>query len=162
VVMGEAEVAEKERVIVRSKEGEYQLKTKKIVIATGTRPAELPGIAFDGKLVISSKEALELDKAPERLLIVGGGVVGLEFACMYQKLGSQIAVVELTDQLLPGTDTELVRLVQKKLESKGGKVYLKSTVSAIEKKDASIVAKVDTGAGAIKIQAEKLLLSVGR
>ncbi len=163
VLMGEAEVAENERLVVRSKEnGEVQLKAKKVVIATGTRPAELPGISFDGNLVISSKEALELEKAPEKLLIVGGGVVGMEFACMYQKLGTQITVVEITDQLLPGTDPELVRLVQRKLEANGGRVYLKSRVVAVEKKQASVVARVDTGSGVVSVKAERLLLSVGR
>jgi len=162
VVMGEAEVGGRENVVVRSKEGLEEVKTKRIVIATGTRPAELPGIAFDGRVVISSKEALELTSAPNELLVVGGGVVGLEFACMYQKLGTRITVVELTDQLLPGTDPDLVRVVQKNLESNGGKVYLKSRVSAIEKRQSFVVAKVETGAVVISLQAEKLLLSVGR
>ncbi len=162
VVMGEAEVGKRESVLVSSKDGLEEVKTKKIVIATGTRPAELPGIAFDGRFVISSKEALELTSAPDELLVVGGGVVGMEFACMYQKLGSKITVVELTDQLLPGTDPDLVRVVQKNLEGNGGKVYLKSRVSSIEKRQASVVAKVDTGSAVITVQADKLLLSVGR
>ncbi|TLY17440.1 MAG: dihydrolipoyl dehydrogenase [Thaumarchaeota archaeon] len=154
LVMGEAEVGGREKV--------EEVKTKRIVIATGTRPAELPGIAFDGRVVISSKEALELTSPPNELLVVGGGVVGMEFACMYQKLGSRITVVELTEQLLPGADPDLVRLVQKNFERRGGKVYLKSRVAAIEKMQASLVAKVDTGAGVISLEAEKLLLSVGR
>jgi len=162
VVMGEAEVGGRESVLVSSKDGLEEVKTKKIVIATGTRPAELPGIAFDGRVVISSKEALELTSAPDELLVVGGGVVGMEFACMYQKLGSKITVVELTDQLLPGTDPDLVRVVQKNLEGNGGKVYLKSRVSSIEKRQASVVAKVETGSAVITVQADKLLLSVGR
>ena len=162
LVMGEAEVGGREKVVVRSKEGVEEVKTKRIVIATGTRPAELPGIAFDGRVVISSKEALELTSPPNELLVVGGGVVGMEFACMYQKLGSRITVVELTEQLLPGADPDLVRLVQKNFERRGGKVYLKSRVAAIEKMQASLVAKVDTGAGVISLEAEKLLLSVGR
>ncbi|TLX96697.1 MAG: dihydrolipoyl dehydrogenase [Thaumarchaeota archaeon] len=162
VVMGGAEVGGRESVFVSSKDGLEEVRTKKIVIATGTRPAELPGIAFDGRVVISSKEALELTSAPDELLVVGGGVVGMEFACMYQKLGSRITVVELTDQLLPGTDPDLVRVVQKNLEANGGKVYLKSRVSSIEKRQATVVAKVETGAAAITVQADKLLLSVGR
>src|SRR5438552_2024515 len=162
VVMGEAEVGGRENVVVRSKEGLEEVKTKRIVIATGTRPAELPGIAFDGRVVISSKQARELTSAPNELLVVGGGVVGLEFACMYQKLGTRITVVELTDQLLPGTDPDLVRVVQKNFERRGGKVDLKSRVAAIEKRQSSVVAKVETGAVVISLQAEKLLLSVGR
>ena len=162
VVMGGAEVGGRESVFVSSKDGLEKVKTKKIVIATGTRPAELPGIAFDGRVVISSKEALELTSAPNELLVVGGGVVGMEFACMYQKLGSRITVVELTDQLLPGTDPDLVRVVQKNLEGNGGKVYLKSRVSSIEKREESVLAKVETGSAVITVQADKLLLSVGR
>ena len=162
VVMGGAEVGGRESVFVSSKDGLEEVKAKKIVIATGTRPAELPGIAFDGRVVISSKEALELTSAPDELLVVGGGVVGMEFACMYQKLGSRITVVELTDQLLPGTDPDLVRVVQKNLEGNGGKVYLKSRVSSIEKREESVLAKVETGSAVITVQADKLLLSVGR
>src|SRR5207245_9811292 len=132
--------------------------TKRIVIATGTRPAELPGIAFDGRVVISSKEALELTSPPNELLVVGGGAVGMEFACMYQKLGSRITVVELTDQLLPGTDPDLVRLVQKNFESNGGRVYLKSRVSSIEVWQASVVVKLYTDAAAVSMPPEKLRL----
>src|SRR5207245_10930531 len=150
------------RGLAKSREVVEDVKTKRVVIATGSRPADLTGIAFDGRLVISSKEALELTSAPDELLVVGGGVVGLEFACMYQKLGSRITVVELTEQLLPGADPDLVRLVQKNFERRGGKVYLKSRVAASAKMKASLVAKVDTGAGVISLEADKLLLSVGR
>jgi len=162
VLMGEAEILETNRVRVRSRTGTEEINTKKIVLATGTRPIDLPGVGFDGKLVISSKEALELAKAPDSLLVVGGGVVGLEFASMYQKLGSQITIVELTDQLLPGTDPELVRVVQRKLESKGAKVYLNSRVVSIDKLQTHILAKVETGSGGVAVESEKLLLSVGR
>lgn len=162
VLMGEAELLERNRVRVKSKTGIEEINTKKVVLATGTRPIDLPGIAFDGKLVISSKEALEITKTPSRLLVVGGGVVGLEFACMFQKLGSQITVVELTDQLLPGTEPELVRVVQKKLESNGAKVYLKSRVASVDRLQTHILAKVDTGNGLVAVEAETLLLSVGR
>ena len=102
--------------MVKTEGGTEEISTKNVVIATGSSSISLPGLEFDGKTIVSSREALELDRLPKRMLIVGGGYIGLEIAGMYQRLGSQITVVELMDQLLPGTETDLVRYVQKSLE----------------------------------------------
>lgn len=162
IVRGEAEIVDRNRVVVRSQAGTEELTTKKIVIATGSRASSLPGLDYDGKLVIGSREALSLQKIPDRLLVVGGGYIGLELASVYQNLGSKIFVVEVMDQLLPGTEPDLVRLVQRKLEKGGAQIRLKSQVTSIEKGSDSIKATIQTPQGTETVEADKLLLSVGK
>jgi dihydrolipoamide dehydrogenase len=159
IFRGEAELESPQNIII---DGETEVSTRNVVIATGSMAMKLPGIDFDGKLVVSSTEALEFSAPPSRLLIVGGGVIGMEIACMLQKFGTEITVVELTDQLLPGTDAELVRLVQRNLESRGAKLYLSSRVAGVEKDPDTVKVAVETPEGKITVEADKLLLSIGR
>jgi dihydrolipoamide dehydrogenase len=162
IVHGEAEVVSASRVRVTAKEGTDEIDTRNIVIATGTRPVELPGLDFDGELVIGSKEALELTSAPKRLLIVGGGAIGLEFASMYQRLGSKITIVEVMEQLMPGSDPEVARVVQRKLEGRGADVYLKSKVARVTRVGGVARVEVDAPTGRLTVEAERVLVSVGR
>jgi len=162
ILMGEASLVDRNRVSVTANSQKEEIVAKNIVIATGTRPIQLPGIEFDGSTVIGSREALELREAPGDLLIVGGGAIGLEFACMYQKLGSRVTIVELMDQLLPGGDPEVVRVVQRKLEERGAKVYLRSKVSSVTKNGRRAVVEVDSPQGKFSSEADKILQSVGR
>lgn len=162
VVHGVAEVASKDMLVVTTPTGKEDVSFKNLVIATGTRPSSLPGLEFDGDLVIGSKEGLDLTAAPRRLLVVGGGAIGLEFASMLQKLGSTVTVVEIMDQLLPGSDPEVVRVVHRKLEGRGAKVYLKSRVSRLTKKGSEAEVEVDTPDGRVTLVADKVLVSVGR
>ena len=162
VVFGMATVVSKDRLEVATSQGKEEISFKKLVIATGTRTSALPGLEFDGDLVISSKEGLELMGAPNQLVIVGGGAIGLEFASMFQKLGSRVSIIEIMDQLLPGTDPEIVRVVQRKLEARGAKVHLKSKVIHIVKKGSEAEVEVETPGGRATITADKVLVSVGR
>ena len=162
IVLGEAEVISKDRVVVTTPQGKEEISCKNIVLATGTRTSSLPGLEFDGGLVIGSKEGLDLKGAPNRLLIVGGGAIGLEFASMFQKLGSAITVVEIMDQLLPGSDPEVVRVVQRKMQSKGVKVYVKSKVVRIDKSGAEAKVEIETPEGEVTLGFDKILVSVGR
>ncbi len=169
VMRGNAEVVGPNEVKVRLKDGgeeEQEVRAKNLVIATGSRPLSLPGLECDGKLVISSKEALELDKVPESILAVGGGYIGLEICGVYQKLGSKITIVELTDQLLPGTEPDLVRLAQRNLEKGGAQIHLKSRVVSLDKGrapgDGRVIATVSTPAGEVKVECSVVLVSVGR
>ena len=162
VIFGEAEVLARDRVSVSSNQGKEEIHTKFLVLATGTETSPLPGLEFDGDLVIGSKEGLELGSAPRRLLIVGGGAIGLEFASMFQKLGSSITVVEVMNQLMPGTDPEVVRVVQKKLEAGGAKIFLKSKVSSLSKSGGECNVEVETPEGKKTMPFDKVLVSVGR
>ena len=162
VISGEGEVASGGRLVVTTSKGKEVVAYKNLVIATGTRSSSLPGLEFDGDLVISSKDGLDLKAAPGRLLIVGGGAIGLEFASMFQKLGSSVTVVEIMDQLLPGSDPEVVRVVHRKLEGRGAKVYLKSKVTKLTKKGSEAEGEVETPEGKITLVVDKVLVSVGR
>lgn len=162
VIKGEAEVDSNHKLTVTTPKGKEEVSFKNLVIATGTRSSSLPGLEFDGNLVIGSKEGLDLAAAPERLLIVGGGAIGLEFASMFQKLGSAITVVEIMDQLLPGSDPEVVRVVHRKLERKGAKIYLKSEVSRLVKKGSEAGVEVKNQDGKVNVVVDKVLVSVGR
>jgi dihydrolipoamide dehydrogenase len=162
VIRGEAEILGKDRVAVAIEGGREEIETRNIVIATGTKTVQLPGLEFDGRLVIGSKEALELTEVPPRLLIVGGGAIGLEFASIYQKLGSAITIVEIMDQLMPGSDPEVVRVVQRKLEAKGAKVYLKSKVFRVSKAEGVANVEVESPQGRLILEVDKVLVSVGR
>jgi dihydrolipoamide dehydrogenase len=162
VIKGEAELTEPSKVIVKGDGGSEELAAKNVVIATGSSPISLPGLDFDGRTVISSREALELQRLPGRMLVVGGGYIGLEIAGMYQRLGSQVTVVELMDQLLPGTEPDLVRYVQRSLERRGAAIHLKSKVVSLEKSAEGARATVETPQGQVSVVADIVLVSVGR
>ncbi len=161
-LQGEAEIVDRSKVVVRTRSGSERISTKNIVIATGTAPIHLPGLVLDGDVVIGSKEGLNLTAAPSRLVVVGGGAIGLEFASMYQKLGSVVTVVELMDQLMPGIDPEVIRVVQRSLESRGARVLLKSKVLSSSVAEARAKLEVETPEGRVSIEADKVLVSVGR
>lgn len=162
LIMGTAEVVDRNRVKVVSEGSEEEISAKNLVIATGTTAIRLPGIPVDGNVVVTSKEALEFTSPPEHLLVIGGGVIGIELACMYQKLGSKITIVEMTGQLLPGNDPELVRVVQRKLEAGGAEIHLGSTVSSVAASGEKARVEVKTQEGAIQVEADRVLQSVGK
>jgi dihydrolipoamide dehydrogenase len=162
VIMGSAEVIDAKRVKVMTSSGAEEITTKNLVIATGSRAISLPGLEFDGELVLSSTEALALQKVPESIMVVGGGYIGLEICGVYQKLGSKVTIVELTDQLLPGTEPDLVRLPQRNLEKRGARILLRSKVISLEKKTGGVVAHVSTPTGEVVVEASVVLVSVGR
>lgn len=162
VIKGEAELVSADRVTVKTVQGVEEIRAKNIVLATGSRALSLPGLEFDGKVVLSSSDALALEKVPESLLVVGGGYIGLEICGIYQKLGTKVTVVELTDQLLPGTEPDLVRLVQRNLEKKGAKILLSSKVTSLQKGPGGAKAKLSTPQGDLEVEAQFVLVSVGR
>lgn len=162
VIRGEAHLKAKDRVLVATEGGGEEVVAKNIVLATGTRTSSLPGMEIDGNLVIGSKEGLELMSAPKRLLIVGGGAIGLEFASMYQKLGSQVTIVEIMDQLLPGSDPELARVVARKLESRGARINVRSQIGSLSRAEGEVTVDIQAPEGRSKAVFDKVLISVGR
>ena len=162
IIMGTAEVVGANRVLVRKADGQEEISTKNLVIATGTETVQLPGLEFDGDTVIGSREGLDLTSAPKRLMIVGGGAIGLEFASMFQKLGSAVTIVEVMDQLMPGSDPEVVRVVQRKFEGRGVRIHLKSKVSKVSKGASGVNVEVETPDGTVAVEVDKVLVSVGR
>jgi dihydrolipoamide dehydrogenase len=137
---------------------------KAIVIATGSDVARLPGIEIDEQRVVSSTGALVLDKVPERLLVVGAGVIGLELGSVWRRLGSQVLVVEFLDRILPGMDAEVARQSQRLLEKQGVTFKLGCKVVGVNRSNKKLTATVEPAAGgaAEAIDADLVLVSIGR
>lgn len=150
LVMGEARVTGPRTVEVKTREGGTETieATKAVVIATGSSTIEIPTFKFDGKQIIGAREAVSLREVPKRLLVIGGGVIGLELGMVYQKLGAELTVVEATASLLPGVDPDCTAVVEKKLVKKGAKVFKNAKAMGYEKNaDGSLAVKVDLGGG---------------
>jgi dihydrolipoyl dehydrogenase len=145
--------------------GETQtIETKHAVIATGSEPAQLPGIEIDEKTVVSSTGALSLDKVPKRLLVVGAGIIGLELGSVWRRLGSEVTVVEFLDRILPGLDAEVAKQMQKILLKQGMAFMLGRKVTHVD--EATGVLKVTTepaaGGAPETIEADVVLVAIGR
>src|SRR6202048_616251 len=140
------------------------LDTKAIVIATGSDVARLRGIDIDEKRIVSSTGALVLDKVPERLLVVGAGVIGLELGSVWRRLGSEVIVVEFLDRILPGVDAEVCRQFQRLLQKQGMTFRLASKVTAVDGSANRLKAQVEPtdGGAAEAIEADVVLVAVGR
>jgi dihydrolipoamide dehydrogenase len=122
--------------------------TKNIIIASGSVSANLPGIDIDEKQIVTSTGAIALDKVPERLLVVGAGVIGLELGSVWQRLGSKVTVVEFLDRILPGMDSEVARQFQRMLQKQGFEFKLGSKVSGIDRNDdGSLKARIEPAKG---------------
>ncbi len=144
--------------------GDRLIETKNIVIATGSDVARLPGIEIDEKTIVSSTGALTLDKVPERLLVVGGGVIGLELGSVWGRLGAQVTVVEFLDAILPGMDGEVVKNFTRILKKQGFDFKLGSKVTKVEKTKAGLSVTVEPAAGgeAQVLEADVVLVAIGR
>jgi dihydrolipoamide dehydrogenase len=143
--------------------GAGSLTFKHAIIATGSRPMHLPGIEIDGERVMTSQQALRLRAVPERLLVVGGGYIGLELGSVYVRLGSQVTVVELTDQLLPGIERDLVQVVQQALRKRGVEMYLHTKVTGLEREGEHLtVSLAQENGSTLALEADGVLVAVGR
>jgi dihydrolipoamide dehydrogenase len=140
------------------------LETKSIVIATGSDVARLKGIEIDEKRVVSSTGALSLDKVPQKLVVVGAGVIGLELGSVWRRLGAEVTVVEFLDGALPGMDGEVRRQAQRLLEKQGITFKLSSKVTAIDKSGPRLKVTVEPAKGGTPetIEADVVLVSIGR
>jgi dihydrolipoamide dehydrogenase len=140
------------------------IETKNIVIATGSDIARLKGIEIDEKRVVSSTGALSLDQVPEKLLIVGAGVIGLELGSVWHRLGAKVTVVEFLDRILPGMDGEVAKQFQRILEKQGFAFKLSTKVTGIDTTGNTLVAKIEPAAGGASetLQADVVLVCIGR
>ncbi len=153
------------KVEVKAADGKSQtLETKAIVIATGSDVAKLKGIEIDEKRIVSSTGAIALDKVPEKLLVVGAGVIGLELGSVWRRVGSQVTVVEFLDRILPGMDSEVARQSQRLLEKQGMAFQLGSKVTAIDTSGKKLKAKIEPAKGgtAETLEADIVLVAIGR
>ena len=140
------------------------VETRNIVIATGSDIARLKGIEIDEKRIVSSTGALSLDRVPEKMLIVGAGVIGLELGSVWHRLGSQVTVVEFLDRILPGMDGEIAKQFQRILEKQGFTFKLGAKVTGIDTSGKSLVAKIEPAAGGASesLEADVVLVCIGR
>jgi dihydrolipoamide dehydrogenase len=162
LVRGRAVLAGERRVKVVSGERLGVFEVDQVVLATGSRPATLPALPLDGEYIISSREAVTLQDIPSSMVVVGGGVVGVELGTMYRKLGVEVTIVEVMDQILPGVDPELVRVVSRSLQSRDVKVLLRSTVTECTRAGGGLRLRVNTPHGPLELFTEKVLVAVGR
>ena len=129
--------------------GSYQ--AKHIIIATGARPRVLPGIEPDKKLVWTYFEAMNPDKMPKSLLVIGSGAIGIEFASFYRTMGAEVTVVEVLPQILPVEDAEIAAFARKQFEKQGIKIITGAKVTKLDKKADSVTATIDDGKGGTQI-----------
>ncbi|MCO7736336.1 dihydrolipoyl dehydrogenase [Brucella intermedia] len=157
---GQARFLDGKTVLVETDTGRQTIHAENIVIATGSVPVEIQALPFGGK-VISSTEALSLEKIPEKLAIVGGGYIGLEIGTAFAKLGAKVTVVEATDRILPQYDAELTRPVMARLKALGVEVLTGTSAKGLSKDEAGL--EVLTADGTTKtIEADRILVTVGR
>ncbi|WP_052910532.1 dihydrolipoyl dehydrogenase [Riemerella anatipestifer] len=139
------------------------IESKYTIIATGSKPSSLPFISLDKERIITSTEALNLKEIPKHLVVIGGGVIGLELGSVYKRLGSEVTVVEYLDKIIPGMDGSLSKELQKVLKKQGMKFMLSTAVSAVERKgDAVVVTAKDKKGAEVSVEGDYCLVSVGR
>src|SRR5438067_234933 len=140
------------------------VKARRILIATGSAPIEIPGVKFDGKNILSSTEALALDQIPKKMIVVGGGYIGVEMGSVWSRLGAEVLVIEFLDRILPPSDTEMAMALQKLLEKQGLKFRFRTTAesASIENGRVKLNWKTREGAQTGTEEADKVLICVGR
>ncbi|MGB8598898.1 MAG: dihydrolipoyl dehydrogenase [Burkholderiales bacterium] len=162
VVQGVAKFTSAYTVEVVTADGTKIVQFNQIVIAAGSQAAKIPGLPYDDKRLMDSTDALDLADIPQRMLIVGGGIIGLEMATVYDALGSKVSVVELMDGLIPGCDKDLVKPLHKRIEKRYEAIYLKTKVEKIDaKKDGLHVSFAGDNAPAAQVY-DRVLIAVGR
>jgi len=151
-------------VAVTKADGTYEtLEAKNTIIATGSKPSSLPFIKIDKERIITSTEALKLKEVPKHLLIIGGGVIGIELGQVYLRLGAQVSVVEYLDRIIPGMDASLSKELTKVLKKQGMKFYVSHKVKSVESNGDAVVVQAENAKGeTITLEGDYSLVSVGR
>ena len=160
VVQGRGLLAAPGTIIVTLKDGtEETISSDSVIIATGSRPAAIPSLPFDGTHILSSRDALELRQIPKSMLIVGAGVIGCEFACIFRELGSEVTIVEMLSRALATEDREISELFEKELKKKKIRLITGVRVEKTDIGEDGVHALLSDGQ---EIIAEKILVSIGR
>jgi dihydrolipoamide dehydrogenase len=164
LVQGTATIVDPRTVDVKRADGQtVRIEAKSVVIATGSRPVQIPGFVFDEKRVLSSTGALALTEIPRRMVVIGGGYIGLELGTVYAKLGTKVTVVEALPSILAGMEPDCVRVVAQKLKKLGVEVLTDAKAKGWEDKgDRAVVAIVNKDGSEAKIDCDKILVTVGR
>ncbi|MGR3661589.1 MAG: dihydrolipoyl dehydrogenase [Paracoccaceae bacterium] len=161
VVMGTAKLTGKGKVSVKTDKGSEELTAKNIVVATGARARELPGLEADGDLVWTYKHALDPVRMPKKLLVIGSGAIGIEFASFYNTLGADTTVVEVMDRVLPVEDAEISKFARKQFVKQGMKIMEKAMVKQLDRGKGKVTAHIEVGGKIEKMDFDTVISAVG-
>ncbi|UOA32046.1 Dihydrolipoyl dehydrogenase [Sulfitobacter sp. DSM 110093] len=161
VFMGEASIPAKGKVSVKTEKGSEDLTAKNIVLATGARARELPGLEADGKRVWTYRHALQPAHDPKKLLVIGSGAIGIEFASFYNTLGADTTVVEVMDRVLPVEDEEISKFAKKAFEKQGMTIMQKATVKKLDRSDDKVTAHIERDGKVEKLEFDTVISAVG-
>ncbi len=161
VIMGTAKIDAPGKVSVRTDKGTEALMAKNIILATGARARELPGLEADGDLVWSYKHALNPPHMPKKLLVIGSGAIGIEFASFFNTLGADTTVVEVMDRVLPVEDAEISAFAKKQFVKQGMKIMEKSMVKQLDRGKGKVVAHIESGGKVVKQEFDTVISAVG-
>jgi dihydrolipoamide dehydrogenase len=161
VVMGSATVTARGKVSVKTDKGTEELEAKNIVLATGARARELPGLEADGDLVWTYRHALQPPRMPKDLLVIGSGAIGIEFASFYNTLGAKTTVVEVMDRILPVEDAEISAFAKKSFEKQGMTILQKATVKKLDRAKGKVTAHIETGGKTETREFDTVISAVG-
>lgn len=162
VVNGTAKFISPHEIEVEGADGKKLVRFDNAIIAAGSQAVKLPGFPWDDKRMMDSTDALELAEVPKSLLVVGGGIIGLEMACVYEALGAKVTVVELLDQLMPGADPDLVRPLQLRLQKRYAGIHLKTKVARIEARAEGLLATFEGDKAPEPTLYDRVLVAIGR
>jgi dihydrolipoamide dehydrogenase len=161
VFMGEATLAAKGKVSIKTAKGQEELGAKAIVLATGARARELPGLEADGDLVWTYRHALQPKRMPKKLLVIGSGAIGIEFASFFNTLGADTTVVEVMDRVLPVEDAEISAFAKKAFVKQGMKILEKSTVKKLDRAKGKVTAHIEAGGKTETMEFDTVISAVG-
>ncbi len=161
VFMGAATLPAKGKVSVKTDAGTEELSAKNIILATGARARELPGLEADGDLVWTYKHALQPPRMPKKLLVIGSGAIGIEFASFYNTLGADTTVVEVMDRVLPVEDEEISKFAKKQFVKQGMTIMEKSMVKQLDRAKGKVTAHIETGGKVEKHEFDTVISAVG-
>ena len=159
---GVGSFSEKNEILVKNDRSETKIKTDKTIISTGSEPLPLPGIDFDEKKILSSTGALSISKLPKKMVVVGGGYIGLEMGSVWSRLGTEVHVIEYLDHITPGLDKEISNEFMKILKKQNIKFELNTKVEKITKNDQGVIIETSNKESKNNIEADVVLISVGR
>ncbi|WP_299603050.1 dihydrolipoyl dehydrogenase [uncultured Tateyamaria sp.] len=161
VIMGEGTIPSKGKVSVKTDKGTEELTAKSIILATGARARELPGLEADGDLVWTYRAALTPKRMPKKLLVIGSGAIGIEFASFYNTLGAETTVVEVMDRVLPVEDAEISAFAKKAFEKQGMKIMQKAMVKQLDRAKGKVTAHIEVGGKVEKHDFDTVISAVG-
>lgn len=160
-IMGEAKITGRGKISVKTDKGTEEVTAKSIVLATGARARELPGLEPDGKLVWNYKHALKPPHMPKKLLVIGSGAIGIEFASFFNTLGADTTVVEVMDRVLPVEDAEISAFAKKQFVKQGMKIIEKASVKKLDRTGAKVTAHIESGGKTEKQEFDTVISAVG-